>query len=181
MKSLFSILFLLIGFLTYSQSSLDSQVMIKLNYYRDSLNVGKIQFNQTCHRTAEIQSTYLKETNEKRNEKSFIVGHSNQTSGFEKTSDRYEKSGGKKYKHLGENVAFFSFNVKITDTTDSYSKLTDQIIRAWKKSPEHNRIMISSSFNYGACSIKLQKSKYSSKKWTSYYVYATLVLVDSVD
>ncbi len=178
MKSIIFFFLFLISLITYSQSSLEIQVIDKINQYRDSLKLKKFIFNEICYKSAQIQSLYLNDINN--DEKSFKIGHSNKNPGYENSSKRYDSSGGKNYRHLGENIVFFSFNINLLDSAESYNKISTKIVESWKKSPEHHRIMTSKDLNYAGCGIILKKSKFTgTKKWVSYYVYATLVMVDS--
>lgn len=180
MKNILTIILSVITIFSFSQTKLDSLIINKINNYRDSLKVNQFEFDKVCYKSANLQSTYLAETNREREEKSFVIGHSNTRPGQQNLSDRYLISGGKKYKHIGENVVFFCVNINKKDSLSSLDKIAEQSIRLWKKSPKHHKLMISPDFKYAACSVKLEPSKHKAlKNWTTYYVYATLVMSDT--
>ena len=180
MKKILTIILSFTTIFSFSQSKLDSLVISKINNYRDSLNINKFEFDKVSFKAANLQSTFLAEANRSRDEKSFVVGHSNTKTGQRTSTDRYSVSGGKKYNHLGENVVFFTFNINKNDSIKSLDKLTEQAVKLWKKSPKHHKLMISPDFKFAGCSVKLEPSKNNnSKNWITYYVYATLVMSDT--
>lgn len=68
-----------------AQTRLDRKVFDKVNEYRDSLCLPKLEWDSGAYKASEYQSTYLKSTNG-------VVGHSNTNKGFEDLKDRYEKA-----------------------------------------------------------------------------------------
>ena len=59
MKKIISILFLFLTTTLFAQSKLDSLVLVKVNEYRTSLGLNKVQFDTISFLAADNQASYL--------------------------------------------------------------------------------------------------------------------------
>lgn len=171
MKTLITILIFVFTTITsIAQTSLDRKVFNKINEYRDSLCLPKLEWDSSAYKASEYQSEYLKSANG-------VVGHNNPNKGFEKMNDRYEKVGGRKTLLLGEICNSTNKNYKVIDTLVE-EKLSIEIISLWKKSPAHNAIMLEPRMRYVGCSSKIKTGSTGIKTYTHYDVYSVMVLFE---
>jgi uncharacterized protein YkwD len=54
-------------------------------------------------------------------------------------------------------------------------KLSTLIVDAWKKSPDHNKILITPKYKFAGVSTKVKTSSTGVKNWTHYEIKATMV------
>lgn len=170
MKTLTTLIFIFVTFILSAQTSLDKKVFNKINEYRDSLCLPKLEWDSVAYKASEYQSVYLKSANN-------VVGHSNKNKGFETTKDRYKKAGGENTFLLGEICNVTNKNYKVIDTLIE-EKLAIEIISLWKKSPAHNAIMIEPRMKYGGCSTKITTGSTGIKTYTHYDAYSVMVLFE---
>ena len=81
MKKLITILFLFTSVTLFAQTKLDSLVLVKVNDYRTSKGLTKVEFDNICYKSAENQASYLF--------KNDSIGHSQNNIGFETPNKRY--------------------------------------------------------------------------------------------
>ncbi len=170
MKALITLIFIITTILSMAQTSLDIKVFNKINEYRDSLHIPKLEWDSCAYKAANYQSTYLKSANG-------VVGHSNTNKGFEDVQKRYEKAGGGKTLLLGEICNSTNKNYKVIDTLVE-EKLALEIFLLWKKSPKHNEIMLEPRMKYGGCSVKIMTGSTGIKTYTHYDAYSVMVLFE---
>lgn len=170
MKTLATLIFIFLTFISNAQTSLDKKVFNKINEYRDSLCLPKLEWDSCAYKASEYQSIYLKSANGR-------VGHNNKNKGFENLKDRYKKADGKKALFLREICNSTNKNYKVIDTRIE-EKLAVEIVSLWKKSPEHNAIMIEPKMKYGGCSTKTASYSTGIKSFTNYDAYSVMVLFE---
>jgi len=170
MKTLITLIFIFVSMISMAQTSLDIKVFNKINEYRDSFHIPKLEWDSCAYKAANYQSTYLKSANG-------VVGHSNKNKGFEDVRKRYEKAGGGKTLLLGEICNSTNKNYKVIDTLIE-EKLATEIISLWKKSPNHNAIMLEPRMKYVGCSTKIVTSGTGIKTYTHYDAYSVMVLFE---
>jgi uncharacterized protein YkwD len=170
MKTLATLIFIFVTFILSAQTSLDKKVFNNINEYRDSLCLPKLEWDSCAYKASEYQSIYLKSANG-------VVGHSNTNKGFEDLEDRYEKANGKKTLLLGEICNATNKNYKVIDTLVE-EKLAIEIISLWKKSPDHNAIMLEPRMKYVGCSTKITTSSTGIKTYTPYDAYSVMGLFE---
>jgi len=89
MKNLLIIITLLITTFVSAQTKLDSLVLVKVNEYRTSKGLTKVDFDTVSFLSADNQANYLFKNDS-------IVGHSQKNTGFETPNKRYIYFGGMK-------------------------------------------------------------------------------------
>jgi len=183
MKTLATLILIFSTFISSAQTSLDIKVFEKINKYRDSLCLPKLEWDSCAYKAAEYQSIYLKSANG-------LLSHNNPNKGYESPSDRYKMFGGVSrktkiivkgedvyYETSGEIINFVNRNLQ---NTTSYSDIEDilsiMIVNAWKSSKDHNKIMTKDIMKYAACCSKVVTMKVGIDKWTHYQVYSTMFL-----
>lgn len=183
MKTLATLIFILSAFISNAQTSLDRKVFDKVNEYRASIHIPKLEWDSCAYKASEYQSTYLKSANG-------LLSHNNPNKGYESSSDRYKMFGGvsRKTKMIvkGEDVYYeingeiINFVNKNLPNTTSYSDIEDilaiLIVNAWKSSKDHNKIMTKDIMKYAGCCSQVVKMKTDSNRWTHYQIYSTMFL-----
>ena len=177
MKKIISILFLFLSVSVFAQSKLDSLVLVKVNEYRVSKGLTKVQFDTVCYKASKCQATYLV--------KKQIVGHDQDTKGFETLVKRLKAFGKVNFLKAGEVCNFAKINFNVNDTL-GYDKLTSLILELWKTSPEHNKALVDPSYKFAAnYSYEIVKNAgYKEKikdiwvKVNHYEVFSTMVFID---
>ena len=139
----------------FSQSSIDSILMIKINLYRKSLGLNELKFDSKLSECSKIQSDFLLDTNRILNNNGIIkrtfVSHVNNFIKFKFLEDRYKYISKNKYTSLAEcvHVGGTLFGSDDLDTND-IDLITDIIIDGWKNSSEHNKILLGDYLSYGS-------------------------------
>lgn len=112
MKTLATLIYILVSFISNAQTSLDRKVFDKVNEYRVSIHIPKLEWDSCAYKAAEFQSTYLKSANG-------LLSHDNPNKGYESTYDRYKMFGG------------ISKETKISDGVSYHSvgEITNSIVR----------------------------------------------------
>jgi uncharacterized protein YkwD len=167
MKKIISILFIFLSITVFAQTKLDSIVLVKVNDYRSSLGLSKVQFDTVCFLAADNQSNYLFKVDS-------IVGHNQKNIGFETPGKRYIYFGGNEHASIGEVCNSIPINLKDDDTM-KLVKLANSIVDAWKKSPDHNKILTTDKYKFASVSTKVKTSRAGVKNWTHYEVKSTMV------
>lgn len=170
MKTLATLIFIFLTFISNAQTSLDKKVFNKINEYRDSLCLPKLKWDSCAYKASEYQSIYLKSANG-------VVGHNNKNKGFENLDDRYKKADGKNTILLGEICNVTNKNYKVIDTLIE-EKLAIEIFSLWKNSKDHNAIMIEPRMKYVGCSTKITNGSTGIKTYTHYDAYSVMVLFE---
>lgn len=169
MKKIISILFLFLSVSVFAQSKLDSLVLVKVNEYRTSKGLNKVQFDTVCYKAAKCQATYLA--------KKQIVGHEQNVKGFETHDKRLNVFGKYKFLKTAEVCNFVPLNINTKDTL-GYDKLATKIVEAWKNSPDHNAALIDPAYKFAAnCSYEIVK-KSGFKNVNHYETFSTMVFID---
>jgi uncharacterized protein YkwD len=164
MKKIISILFLFLSVSVFAQTKLDSLVLVKVNEYRVSKGLNKVQFDIVSYKSAENQASYLFKNDS-------IVGHDQNNIGFETPSKRYIYFGGNVNASTAEVCNTVNTNLKV-DNDDNLAKL---IVDAWKNSFEHNKILIDAKYKFAGVSTKVTTSSTGVKNWTHYDIKSTMV------
>ena len=152
MKNLITIIALFITTFVSAQSRLDSLVLVKVNEYRTSKGLNKVQFDTVCYKAAENQASYLFKSD-------LNVGHSQNNIGFETPDKRYIYFGGNEHASTAEVCnGVPNLNIKDSDTM-RLDKIATAIVEAWKKSPDHNKILITDKYKFTGVSTKVKTSK----------------------
>jgi len=160
-----TIILLLISIMSFSQTRLDSLVLVEINSYRNSKGLDDVKYSSINFKASNHHSKYLVRTGK--------VGHTEDT--LVKTSDRVKFYGGKST-HIGENVSSFSLNIKDSDS-QYLNKISKDIVKSWINSPEHNKILLS-DFKFAGVSCVTTTRSTGIKGWSNISVVSTLVLTN---
>ena len=167
MKNLIIIITLFITSFVSAQTKLDSLVFVKVNEYRTSLGLNKVEFDTVSYLAADNQASYLFKYDS-------IVGHSQNNIGFETPNKRYIYFGGNERASIAEVCNAVDTNLKVDN--DMYlDNLAKLIVDAWKNSFEHNKILIDSKYKFAGVSTKVKDSSTGVKNWTHYDIKSTMV------
>ena len=167
MKKIISILFLFLSVSVFAQSKLDSLVLVKVNEYRVSKGLNKVQFDTVSFLAADNQASYLFKNDS-------IVGHGQNNIGFETPGKRYIYFGGNKNASTAEVCNNVNTNLKVNN--DTYlNNLAKLIVDAWKNSFEHNKILIDSKYKFAGACTKIITTNTGVKNWTHYDIKSTMV------
>jgi uncharacterized protein YkwD len=170
MKKIISILFLFLTTTVFAQSKLDSLVLVKVNEYRTSLGLNKVQFDTVSFLAADNQASYLYKNDS-------VVGHDQNNIGFETPGKRYIYFGGNKNASTAEVCNSVNTNLKVNN--DTYlNNLAKLIVDAWKNSFEHNKILIDSKYKFSGVSTKVNTGSTGVKNWTHYDIKSTMVFTN---
>jgi len=169
MKKLITILFLFTSVTLFAQTKLDSLVLVKVNDYRTSKGLDKVEFDNICYKSAENQASYLFKNDS-------IVGHDQNNIGLETTGKRYMYFGGNERASIAEVCNSVNTNLKVNN--DMYlDNLAKLIVDAWKNSFEHNKILIDNKYKFAGASTKVTTSMTGVKNWTHYDIKSTMVFI----
>lgn len=137
MKILLLTTLITLSFSAFSQSFTDvfKQELLKCaNELRDSLHLTTLELDEKLHPAAEDQNNYIQNVGK--------LTHFQATFGKETPAERvlYYKTN---RTYVGENVASYSYDKKVSIAADSLAKL---FFKLWKNSPPHYKNMISPNF-----------------------------------
>ena len=163
------IIFSFLSLFSFSQTSLETKILNKVNDYRTSLGLNKLVFDTTCTSASQIQSTYLKS-------QKGLASHSN--SKYENVDDRYKACGGKNPTKIGEVIAIQNSNYKATDSLYE-EKMATAIVMSWKQSSGHNKIITDPQMKFFGVSSQIEKSNPDLKTWNHFDIFVVMVLVDN--
>lgn len=167
MKNLITIIALLITTFVSAQTKLDSLVFVKVNEYRTSKGLNKVEFDIVSYKAADNQASYLFKYDS-------VVGHNQNNIGFETPSKRYIYFGGNEHASTAEVCNVVNTNLKVDN--DMYlDNLAKLILDAWKNSFEHNKILIDPKYKFAGVSTKVTASSTGVKNWTHYDIKSTMV------
>ena len=172
MKFFITLIFIVTSLLSFSQTKLDSLVFDKLNKYRDSLGLTKVEWDSIAFKPAQNQSTYL--SNASTPDK-VVCGHSQNTPGYETSIKRYFKLTGRDEKKpiifFSEVCNFINVNRKYSDTDNYiYELMSDKIIKAFINSPDHNSAITSDKAKFAGVSTNYKVQENGFKKGTKYWM-----------
>ena len=167
MKKIISILFLFLTTTVFAQSKLDSLVLVKVNEYRISKGLTKVQFDTVSYKAADNQASFLFKNDS-------IIGHNQNNIGFETPGKRYIYFGGNEHASTAEVCNVVNTNLKV-DNNDYLNNLAKLIVDAWKNSFEHNKILIDSKYKFAGVSTKVTTTNTGVKNWTHYDIKSTMV------
>jgi uncharacterized protein YkwD len=152
MKNLITIIALFITTFVSAQTKLDSLVLVKVNEYRISKGLTKVQFDTVSFLAADNQASYLFKNDS-------VVGHSQKNTGFETPNKRYIYFGGNEHASTAEVCnGVPNLNIKDSDTM-RLDKIATAIVESWKKSPDHNKILITAKYKFAGVGTKVKTSK----------------------
>jgi uncharacterized protein YkwD len=158
--------YIFISSLVFSQTKLDSLVFDKLNQYRNSLGLSKIDWDSTSFIAAKNHSQYL---NNASDSSKIISGHNQPTPGSERLSDRF----GKDFLSLAEVATGFHYSIK--DNSDLYlDEIAEVSIKNFIKSPMHNLAITNPKFKFTGVSVDTKP--YSIKRSNILIVHTVIVL-----
>lgn len=173
MKTLATLIFILVTFISNAQTSLDRKVFDKVNEYRVSINIPKLEWDSSAYKAAYFQSSYLKVVGD-------TLSHKNPKKGYESPSDRYKMVGGiPKQTKISDGVSYQSVgeitNSIITKDYPAPPEYSEEmaetiaaaaIVDVWKGSSDHKKIMTSKKFSFAGCSTVGYKMEYKEiSKW----------------
>lgn len=168
MKKIISILFLFLSVSVFAQTKLDSLVLVKVNEYRASKGLNKVQFDIVSYKSAENQASYLFKNDS-------VLSHNQKNIGFETIGKRYVYFGGNVNASIAEVSNSVNMNFKVNDSV-YLDKLAKLIVDAWKKSEDHNKILTTDKYKFAGVSTKVATSIAGvAKNWTHYDVKSTMV------
>lgn len=171
MKILYTLIILTFSLTTFSQTKLDTAVFNEVNKYRVSLHLNEVKWDTTCFKCSNKHTSYLLRKN-KSAWPNLIVGHSEDT--LVSLRDRYFYYLGKKstdhFEHyIGEVVIggdFYRFDIQ---------KVAIELVNGWKKSKEHNKILIDKDFKLAATSVQFFSTYTNIRNNYSHRVISTMV------
>jgi uncharacterized protein YkwD len=164
MKNLIIVITLFITSFVSAQTKLDSLVLVKVNEYRASKGLNKVEFDIVSYKSAENQASYLFKNDS-------VIGHDQNNIGFETPGKRYIYFGGNKNASTAEVCNTVNTNLKV----DSDNNLAKLIVDAWKNSFEHNKILVDAKYKFAGVSTKVTTSNTGIKNWTHYDIKSTMV------
>jgi uncharacterized protein YkwD len=164
MKNLIIVITLFITSFVSAQTKLDSLVLVKVNEYRASKGLNKVEFDIVSYKSAENQASYLFKNDS-------VIGHDQNNIGFETPGKRYIYFGGNKNASTAEVCNSVNTNLKV----DSDNNLAKLIVDAWKNSFEHNKILVDAKYKFAGVSTKVTTSNTGIKNWTHYDIKSTMV------
>lgn len=164
MKNLITVIALFITSFVSAQTKLDSLVLVKVNEYRASKGLNKVEFDIVSYKSAENQASYLFKNDS-------VIGHDQNNIGFETPGKRYIYFGGNKNASTAEVCNSVNTNLKV----DSDNNLAKLIVDAWKNSFEHNKILVDAKYKFAGVSTKVTTSNTGIKNWTHYDIKSTMV------
>ncbi len=168
MRLLLLILMSVICKIVSSQSNLDSLIFDRVNNYRVSMSLEKVQFDSICFMESNSQSTYMF--------KNSLVSHSQDFTGYETSNKRYLMFGGSSnFKICAEICTMVKINVNLNDSLYS-NKLSEIIFESWKKSKEHNKILLNPNFKFAGVSSQCIVNRINDK--LNYQVFCTMFFID---
>jgi uncharacterized protein YkwD len=168
MKNLITVIALFITSFVSAQTKLDSLVLVKVNEYRTSLGLNKVQFDTVSFLAADNQASYLSKGD-------LNVGHSQKEVSLDSINKRYIYFGGNVNACVAEVCNIVpDINLK-NDDTMKLTKLATAILEAWKKSPDHNKILITAKYKFAGVSTKVKTSSPGVKNWIHYDIKSTMV------
>jgi uncharacterized protein YkwD len=160
---------MIINSIGFAQTKLDSLVFVKVNEYRVSLGLNKVEFDTACYKAADCQATYQMANN--------VCGHTQKSPGFETLDKRLKYFGRKNYMFAGEVCAAVPVNGRVTDTT-VYDRLATAIVEGWKHSPSHNEVLMDPKYKYAGVSCKLQITSSGFKNILHYFSFDSMEFFD---
>jgi uncharacterized protein YkwD len=167
MKNLITVIALFITSFVSAQTKLDSLVLVKVNEYRTSLGLNKVQFDTVSYKASENQASYLFKNDN-------VVGHDQDNIGFETPGKRYIYFGGNKNASIAEVCNAVDTNLRVNN--DMYlDNLAKLIVDAWKNSFEHNKILVDTKYKFAGVSTKVTTTNTGIKNWTHYDIKSTMV------
>ena len=166
MKNLIIIITIFITSFVNAQTKLDSLVLVRVNQYRTSLKLTKVEFDTVSFLAADNQASYLFKNDS-------IVGHDQKNIGFETPNKRYIYFGGNEHASTAEVCNAVDTNLRVDN--DMYlDNLAKLIVDTWKGSFEHNRILIDPKYRFAGVSTKVISSSTGIKNWTHYDIKSTM-------
>ena len=166
MKNLIIIITLFITSFVNAQTKLDSLVLVRVNQYRTSLKLTKVEFDTVSFLAADNQASYLFKNDS-------IVGHDQKNIGFETPNKRYIYFGGNEHASTAEVCNAVDTNLRVDN--DMYlDNLAKLIVDTWKGSFEHNRILIDPKYRFAGVSTKVISSSTGIKNWTHYDIKSNM-------
>lgn len=165
MKITTTIFLILFNLVAFSQTKLDSLVLVKINEYRISKGIPSVVLSDVNCSAAIHHTNYMVAES--------LLTHTEDT--LETVRDRVVFYGGNQSKY-GENITFVSKNLKSTDNVDD--KLSTLIVDSWKKSPQHNKILLSKTFKYAGVGTIVEIKNTNVKNWINLNATSTLVMTN---
>jgi len=166
MKIATTILLFLFSLSIFSQTSIDSLVLVKVNQYRNSKGLNSVVFSDTNFKSALHHTKYMVDNS--------VVTHSEDT--LIDTGDRLSFYGSN-FNSFGENILLTNKNFKSNDS-EMLDKIANEIVKTWKESPEHNKILIGKSFKYLGTSTITETKSVNIKNWVNITIVSTLVMTN---
>jgi uncharacterized protein YkwD len=165
------IILLFISNLSFTQTKLDSLVFDRINKYRDSIGLNKVEWNSIAFKTANNHSIYLSNNSTNNN---FICGHNQKTSGYETPTNRWRKFKGEDKTYFAE-ISNFTTTDKKEDNDEFYSLIANKIIKLFINSEEHKKAMINDKVKFIGVSTTYKVKDNGVKKGTKYYFEKYLI------
>ena len=159
------IILLFISSLSFTQTKLDSLVFDRINQYRDSIGLNKVEWDSIAFKSANNHSTYLSNNSTNNN---IICGHKQNTPGYETPSNRWRKFKGEDKTYFAEISNFTTINKK-EDSDYFYSLIVNEIIKLFINSEEHKKAMINDKVKFVGVSTTYKVEDNGFKKGTKYY------------
>ncbi|MBI4930016.1 MAG: CAP domain-containing protein [Bacteroidetes bacterium] len=151
MKQKLTILLLLTSLFVAAQTKLDSLVFQKINEYRIAKGLNALVWSSSLYKAAQHHSEYLVKLNRQLKSDvtlNFIIGHFENQKVDGILSMSFEERINKFYRNsnASECVAFFGM------LKNNFEKGANSIIYIWKRSPQHNAILLEPNSKFGVVS-----------------------------
>lgn len=164
------LIYIFISNIILSQNIIDSIILVKINDYRRSLGLCELIYNTDCYNAAKLQSKYQSDNK--------VIGHSQKNTTLDTPDKRYISVGGNDiYKNLGEICSFTPYAIKSNDINKAL-KIANKIIDGFKKSPEHNSILIDPNYRYIGISTTEKSTPTNISNYIRYDISTTILFID---
>jgi uncharacterized protein YkwD len=163
MKKITILLLLLVSLSAFGQTKLDTILFNKVNEYRVSKNLSKLQWDVKCFKASEHHSFYMKTRN--------VYSHKEDT--LFTQIDRYYFFGGKT--PMVSEILTGRSEKFIDGDSLIYEKIAELTLNNWKLSKPHNDVLLKKTATYGGCSTFITITEQGIKGRKIYTTYSTMV------
>ena len=139
MRKLILIVFIFLGSIIYSQSMLDSLILVNINNYRAKKNLEKLEFSSVAYKAAEHHNIYLN------NNPGQPIAHyeDNETPNHWHRLKKYTDRNDGNFWRSAENLwGAMQIEIDLNEETDQLKKLAREAVKDWIKSPRHKKNLL---------------------------------------
>jgi uncharacterized protein YkwD len=156
----------------FNNRLVESLLLEKINAYRTSKGIARLQYNPTIHKVAKDHCIYLK------NKK---LSHTQTTPGKQEIHDRLKYYTSARSFSVSENIArtyvlvptynILSNGQTVESTAYTYEQAAEYMFNAWKNSATHNANILTGKYNLSGISVYLNPKD---KTLTAVQVFALI-------